>query len=275
LRWRVPFITTSKEGAVAVKKRRQRFATQQIRLIQTQCLTGYMIRTNNTLIVIDGQEKTCTAGLRESSSNRPSTTKGVSEKPLFNGPHRSGYGSQHQSMGTFGLSDIDSGSIQNRDEFVVRVKDRGACTTQVGVSRAKMLRAVDENWTLFNDRSSDSVGPLDVLGPNSAQPDAPMFELLRLRLVATMLNGDSFAIAQQNDVIFLSDNGIKAVDLFPRVEKDVTHWLLEEGELGLGDDVRCSTASGIDMVVAAATSPGKGDFTVRLNGAFLGECRLD
>jgi hypothetical protein len=138
-----------------------------------------------------------------------------------------------------------------------------------------MLPAVDENWTLFNDGSSDSVGPLDLLGPNSAQPDAPMFELLRLGLVATMLNGDSFAIAQQNDVIFLPDNGIKAVDLFPRVEKDVTHRFLEEGELSLGDDVWCRAASGIDVMVATATTPRKDDFTVRRNRAFGGDGRLD
>ncbi len=178
-------------------------------------------------------------------------------------------------MGALGPSQIDSGGIQNRDEFVTRVEDRGACTTQVGVARAKMLPAVDENRTLFNDRSSDSVRPLDLLGPNSAQPDAPMFELLRFGLVATMLNSDSFAIAQQNDVIFLPDNGIKAVDLFPRVQKDVTHWLLEEGELGLGDDVWSRAASGIDMVVADATTPRKDDFTVCLNGTFAGDGRLD
>src|SRR6267154_6672871 len=173
-------------------------------------------------------------------------------------------------MGAVGLSQIDSGGIQNRDEFVIRVEDRGACTTQVGVARAKMLPAVDENRPLFNDRSSDSVRPLDLLGPNSAQPDAPMFELLRFRLVAAMLNGNSFAIAQQNDVILLPDNGIKTVDLFPRVEKDVTHRLLEEGELGLGDDVWCRAASRIDMIVADATAPRKDDFTVGLNGAFGG-----
>ena len=99
-----------------------------------------------------------------------------------------------------------------------------------------------------------------------------MFELLRFRLVATMLNGDSFAIAQQDDVILLPDNGIKAVDLFPRVEEDVTHRLLEEGELGLGDDVWCRPASGIDMIVAVATTPRKDDFTVRRNGAFGCDC---
>src|ERR1700740_1342927 len=108
-------------------------------------------------------------------------------------------------MGAVGSSQIDSGNIQNRDEFVARVEDRGACTTQVGVACAKMLSAVDENRTLFNDRSFDSVRPLDLLGPNSAQPDAPMFELLRFRLVATMMNGDSFAIAHQNDVVFWPD----------------------------------------------------------------------
>src|ERR1700730_267544 len=130
-------------------------------------------------------------------------------------------------MSAVRLSQIDSGSIQNRDEFVARIEDRGACTTQIGVARAKMLPAMDENRTLFNDRSSDSIGPLDLLGPDSAQPDAPMFELLCFRVVAAMLNGDSIAIAQQNDVIFLPDNGIEAVDLFPRMEKDVTHRLLE------------------------------------------------
>jgi hypothetical protein len=102
-----------------------------------------------------------------------------------------------------------------------------------------------------------------------------MFELIRFRLVTAMLNGDSFAIAQQDDVILLPDNGIKAVDLFPRVGKDVTHRFFEEGELGLGDDVWCRPASGIDMIVAAATTPRKDDFTVRLNRAFGGDCRLD
>ena len=102
-----------------------------------------------------------------------------------------------------------------------------------------------------------------------------MFELLRFGLVATMLNGDSFAIAQLNDVIFLPDNGIQAVDLFPCVEKHVTHRLLEEGELSLGDDVWCRAASGIDMIVAAATTPRKDDFTVCLNGAIAGDGRLD
>src|ERR1700722_1462139 len=102
-----------------------------------------------------------------------------------------------------------------------------------------------------------------------------MFELLRFRLVTAMLNGDSFAIAQQDDVVLLPDNGIKAVDLFPGVEKDVTNWLLEESEFGLGDDVWNRSASGIDMIVADATTPRKDDFTVRLKGSFAGDGRLD
>jgi hypothetical protein len=102
-----------------------------------------------------------------------------------------------------------------------------------------------------------------------------MFELLRFRLFATMLNGDSFAIAQQNDVIFLADNGVQAIDLFPRVEKHVTHRLLKEGEFSLGNDEWCRAASGIDMMVADATTPREDDFTVRLNRAFGGNCRLD
>src|SRR5258707_12014830 len=111
-----------------------------------------MICANNALSVGDGQEKSCTAGLRGSGSNRPSTTKGVPEKPLFNGTHRSAYGSQHQSMGAVGPSQVDSGSIQNRDEFVVRVEDRGPSTTQVGMAGGEMLFPVGEKRTLFNDR---------------------------------------------------------------------------------------------------------------------------
>jgi len=72
----------------------------------------------------------------------------------------------------------------------------------------------------------------------------------------------------------LPDNCIKAVDLFARVEKEVTHWLFEEGELGLGDDVWCRSASGIDMIVAATTTPRKYDLAVRRNGAF-GDGRFD
>jgi hypothetical protein len=102
-----------------------------------------------------------------------------------------------------------------------------------------------------------------------------MFVLFRFCLVTAMLNGDSFAIAQQDDVILLPDNGIKAVDLFPRVEKHVTHRLLEEVELSLGDDVWCRAASLIDMIVPDATPPRKDDFTVCLNGAFGGDGRLD
>jgi hypothetical protein len=90
-----------------------------------------------------------------------------------------------------------------------------------------------------------------------------------------MLNGDSFAIAQQDDVILLPDNGIKAVDLFSRVEKHVTHRLLVEVELSLGDDVWCRAASRIDTIVADATPPRKDDFAVCLNGAFGGDGRLD
>jgi hypothetical protein len=59
------------------------------------------------------------------------------------------------------------------------------------------------------------------------------------------------------------------------VEKDVTNRLLEEGELGLGDDVWYRSPSGIDMIVAAATTPRKDDFAVRLNGAVAGDGRFD
>src|SRR5260221_211737 len=90
-----------------------------------------------------------------------------------------------------------------------------------------------------------------------------------------MPNCYSCGISPPSDVNPLPENGLKAVDLLPRVEKDVTHRLLEEGEFGLGDDVWYRFASGIDMIVADATTPRKEGFTVRLNGASARDGQLD
>jgi len=63
------------------------------------------------------------------------------------------------------------------------------------VARAKVLPAVDENRTLFNDRSSDSVGPLDLLGqtPPARYPNVELSAFF----LSPDADGDSFAIAQQ------------------------------------------------------------------------------
>ena len=56
------------------------------------------------------------------------------------------------------------------------VENRGAGTAQVGVARAKMLAPMYDCRSLVSDARPDSVGAFDLLRPDSAQPDSPIFE---------------------------------------------------------------------------------------------------
>ena len=56
------------------------------------------------------------------------------------------------------------------------VENRGARTAQVGMARAKMLASMYHRSSLVSDAGPDSVGAFDLLRPDSAQPDSPIFE---------------------------------------------------------------------------------------------------
>src|ERR1700686_1219011 len=56
------------------------------------------------------------------------------------------------------------------------VENRGARAAQVGMARSKMLAPMYDRGSLVSDARPDSVGAFDLLRPDSAQPDPPIFE---------------------------------------------------------------------------------------------------
>jgi hypothetical protein len=77
-----------------------------------------------------------------------------------------------------------------------------------------MVGTMHENRPSIRDAGADTVCAFDPLRPDATQPYTPLLELVVLALVATMVDGDSLAIAQENDVRLEANNGIEAVYLF-------------------------------------------------------------
>jgi len=90
---------------------------------------------------------------------------------------------------------------------------------------AVMLAAVDKNRPLFGDTGSDSVCAFDLLRPDAAKPDAPMFELIRPYFIAAMVNSNSIAVTQKNHIPLLPDDRIEAIDFFTGVHDDISERL--------------------------------------------------
>jgi hypothetical protein len=106
------------------------------------------------------------------------------------------------------------GNIEYRQQTSLRIEDRRARATQPSVPAAKMVGTMHENRPSIRDAGADTVCAFDPLRPDATQPYTPFLELVILALVATMVDGDSLAIAQENDVRLQANNGIEAVYLF-------------------------------------------------------------
>jgi hypothetical protein len=100
-----------------------------------------------------------------------------------------------------------------------------------------MLGTMHEDRTSVRDAGADTVCAFDPLRPHATQPDAPLFELLGFALVAAVVDGDSFVVAQENHVRLLADNGIKAIYLFLSLKAEVAQGLTRNLELTLCEDV--------------------------------------
>jgi hypothetical protein len=71
-----------------------------------------------------------------------------------------------------------------------------------------------ESRPSIRNAGADTVCALDPLRPDAAHPYTPLLELVVLALVATMVDGDSIAVAQENYIRLRANNGIEAVYLF-------------------------------------------------------------
>src|SRR5438552_5461442 len=93
---------------------------------------------------------------------------------------------------------IDRRRIQDGDEPPARIEDGRAGATESNMSGSKVLIKVHADGTLLGDAGTDTVRAFDALGPDAPGPCAPILELFRCRLIATVLQGNA-ATAAQNE----------------------------------------------------------------------------
>ena len=107
---------------------------------------------------------------------------------------------------------IDRRRIQDGDEPPARIEDGRAGATESNVSGSKVLIKVHADGALLGDAGADTVRAFDALGPDAPGPRAPILELFRCRLIATVLQGNAVGVAQQDHVARLPNNRVIAID---------------------------------------------------------------
>jgi hypothetical protein len=76
---------------------------------------------------------------------------------------------------------------------------------------------MDQHWPLFGDASPDAVCALNFFRPNAPEPYSPLFEIVGPRLIASVMDRYTIFVAEQDDILLLPDNRIKAINLFSRL----------------------------------------------------------
>jgi hypothetical protein len=93
------------------------------------------------------------------------------------------------------------------------------------MASAVMLAAVDENRPLFDDTSPNAVRSFGLLGPDTAEPNAPLFEFIGSCWITAMVNSNAIPVAQENDISLLPHDRVETIDFFPGVQDDISQRL--------------------------------------------------
>jgi hypothetical protein len=218
--------------------------------------TGYAIGANNLPLFVDRKKHRFAAVVARRRRDCPGVAEETAKEPFFDGAGRGRDGRQSQLVLSIVPFYINPGSVQYCHQFTVGIEDRSTGAAQIRVPCTKMLPAMHENRPFFSYGCADPVRPFDVFRPDTSQPDTPFFELLGLGLISTMVNSDPVAIAKQNDIVFLADDRIKAVDFLSCVDNEVRSRFPRNTQLALRDDVGWGRAPGVDVIVGDTPPPG-------------------
>src|SRR6185295_11794464 len=140
--------------------------------------------------------------------------KVLTKDAFLNGSRGDDHHLEQQGKWLIGSLLVQFGNVQHSQQTSLRIKDRRARATQPGVTAAKMFSTMHQNRPSIRDAGADTVCAFDLLRPDTAKPYTPALELVILVIVATMVDGDSIAVAQENYVRLRANNGIEAVHLF-------------------------------------------------------------
>ncbi len=123
------------------------------------------------------------------------------------------------------------------------------------MSRSKVLASVDGDRPLLDNTGPDAIGAFDRLGPHTAEPGSPVFELPRLFFLTAMLDRDAGGVAEQNGVPRLANHLIQPVDVFPRIGDEPFERLAKVFNLMTREDARDRAIDGIDTVFIGRSLP--------------------
>ena len=104
---------------------------------------------------------------------------------------------------------------------------------------AKVLAAMHKNRPLICNAGANAVRPFRLLRPYSPEPDAPLLELFGFGFISAVMNRDSLAVAQQNDVCLLADDRVEPVHLVLGLGEHVGQRFPGNFQLTLRDDMGC------------------------------------
>src|SRR5258708_2349797 len=96
------------------------------------------------------------------------------KKSLFDGARRTYSKGTSQGVRSSRASGLDRRYVKTRHQRSVHAEHRRPRATQVHVSRPEVLASVNGDRPLFSDAGADTVRALDLLGPDAAEPGAPI-----------------------------------------------------------------------------------------------------
>src|SRR5579862_9029016 len=183
-----------------------------------------------------------------------------SKHAFFNRPRGDSNGIENQWERPFVFLAVNARHVQYGHQLAVWVKDGGRRTAKLRVPAAKMLVAMHQHRTFLGNGCSNPVGAFRLLRPNAAHPDAPTLELVCVGLVSAVMNSNSIAVTEENDVAVGANDRIEPVDLLLSEVEHVFQRFAKNLQFALCNDVRRRKVIRFDAIVNEGSSPRAKDF---------------
>src|SRR4029077_9105702 len=119
-----------------------------------------------------------------------------------------------------------------------------------------MLTSVDCDRPLLGDARTDAISPLDRLGPHAAEPRSPIFKPARIVLVATVFDGDTGRVAEQDRVPCFANHLVESINLLLCTQDQLVQRFPKPFELMRHQNSRSFATVDVDAVFVRGALPG-------------------
>ena len=263
LRIGIGLVLAPKEVGVPLEDRPQADAGVEPVIIEHEGPARDPAGPDNPLAGVDRQQHAGSAAVERRDRDDPLPTMLLAKESLFYGAPRLHRQGTRQRVCPLRELGIDRRYVQNGHQLSIGAEHRRAGTAQVYVPRSEMLASVHIDRALLGDAGANAVRPLRLLGPHAAEPGSPIFETARLVLLATVLDGDARAVAQQDDVSGFADHLIQLIDLVLGAEDELVERVARLFQLARRQDARRPAIGRIDSISTCRSLPGARDLPYR------------